>query len=363
MKVQKLEKGSKYTGELPEGCKHCRQGRKMVMLVTGLCKLSCFYCPLSAKKKGKDVIYANEKKVEKDEDVIYEARTIDALGSGITGGDPLEVLNRTLHYIELLKKEFGEDHHIHLYTGYTPDLNTLRELEEAGLNEIRFHIPFTHWDKFPGSKFEDTIKEALKTAMSVGVEIPALPDMKSELITLTNQLDALGVHFLNLNELEYSETNWEGLIGRHYEIRHETSNAMKGSQWIAEDILKNLDTKMALHYCSSRFKDGIQLKRRIKRRAKNTKRESDIITEEGLFIKGIVECEDLDGVYAQLRKEFNIPQELIYIDREKKRIEVASWILEDIHENIKYPCFIVEEYPTADRLEVERRPLKWPPPE
>jgi pyruvate formate-lyase activating enzyme-like uncharacterized protein len=363
MQVKKLEKGSKYTGELPKGCRSCRQGRKMVMLVSGLCKLSCFYCPLSAKKKGKDVIYANEKKVEKEEDIFYEAKTIDALGSGITGGDPLEVLDRTLHYIEILKNEFGSDHHIHLYTSYTPDFEILKKLEDAGLDEIRFHIPYTLWDRFPGSKYEKTIIEALKTEMDVGVELPALPDMKSELIMLTKQLDELGIHFLNLNELEYSETNWERLMGKHYEIRNETSNAIKGSQWVAEDILKSLDTKMALHYCSSRFKDGIQLKRRIKRRAKNTKHESDLVTDEGLFIKGIVECDNLKDNYTQIKNDFNIPDELIYIDHEKKRIEIAPWILEEIHDDIPFPCFIVEEYPTADRLEVERRPLKWPQPE
>ena len=300
--------------------------------------------------------------MEKDEDVFYEAKTIDALGSGITGGDPLEVLNRSLYYIEILKKEFGDEHHIHLYTAYTPESETLDKLQNAGLDEIRFHIPFNLWDKLSGSEYERSIKDALKTDMAVGVELPALPDLKKELTNLTLQLDELGVHFLNLNELEYSETNWNGLIGRHYEIRSETSNAIKGSQWVAEHILKTLNTTMSLHYCSSRFKDGVQLKRRIKRRAKNTKKESDVITEEGLFIKGIVECDDLGGVYEQLKEKFKIPGELIHIDKEKDRIEIAPWILEDIHEDIYYPCFIVEEYPTADRLEVERRPLKWPPP-
>ena len=333
----------------------------MVMLVTGLCKFSCFYCPLSAKKKGKDVIYANEKLVEKEEDIFYEARTIEALGSGITGGDPLEVLDRTLRHIEMLKKEFGEEHHIHLYTAHTPDKEILHKLENAGLDEIRFHIPFSCWERIPNSDYERTIKDTLKTNMAVGVEVPALPDFKDELKLLTVYLDDLGVHFLNLNELEYSETNWDGLMERHYEIRYETSNAMKGSQWVAEDILKSIDTKMALHYCSSRFKDGVQLKRRIKRRAKNTKKESDIITDEGLFIKGIVECDDLDTAFKQLKRDFKIHDELILIDQEKHRIEIAPWILEEIHENIDYPCFIVEEYPTADRLEVERRPLRWPP--
>jgi pyruvate formate-lyase activating enzyme-like uncharacterized protein len=363
MNITKLEKGSKYTGELPEGCKYCRKGRKMVLLVTGKCKFSCFYCPISAKKKGKDVIYANEKFVENDEDVIYEAKTIDALGTGITGGDPLEVLDRTIYYITLLKNEFGEDHHIHLYTAYTPDFEIIQALENAGLDELRFHIPYNFWKSFPGSEYERTVKDAMNTRMSVGVEIPALPDLKEELLNLTKYLDEMGVHFLNLNELEYSETNWDGLMERHYKIRNETSNAIKKSQWLAEDILKKIDTTTALHYCSSRFKDGVQLKRRIKRRAKNTKRESDIVTDEGLFLKGIVECDDLGGVYEQLKESFKIPEELIFIDSEKKRIEIAPWILEDIHEKIEYPCFIVEEYPTADRLEVERRPLKWPLPE
>ena len=172
----------------------------------------------------------------------------------------------------------------------------------------------------------------------------------------------MGVHFLNLNELEYSETNWDALKDRGNEIRSETSNAIKGSQWVADDILKNIDCTMSMHYCSSRFKDGVQLKRRIKRRAKNTAKESDVITEEGLFLKGIVECEDLEGVYQKLKKQHNIPEELIYIDLEKKRIEIAPWILEEIHEGIRFPCFIVEEYPTADRLEIGRTPLKWPPP-
>ncbi len=362
MKIKKLEKGSKYTGELPKGCKFCGQGRKMVMLVTGLCKFSCFYCPISVKKKGKDVIYANEKFVEKDEDVLYEARTIDALGSGITGGDPLEVLDRTLYYMDLLKKEFGKEHHMHLYTAYTPDKDILEELQNAGLDEIRFHIPFNYWEKMGGSDYEKSIKDALNTEMAVGVEVPALPDFKKELTALTKYMDESGVHFLNLNELEYSETNWDGIMARGYEIRHETSNAIKGSQWVAEDILK-LDTTMSLHYCSSRFKDGVQLRRRIKRRAKNTAKESDIISEDGLFIKGVVECDELNGVYRQLKRKFQIPDELIFIDKEKHRLEIAPWILEEIHENIDYPCFIIEEYPTADRLEVERRPLKWPPPE
>ena len=114
--MKKLPKNSFYTGELAKGCIYCGRGSKMVLLVTGLCNANCFYCPLSEKKKNKDVIYANEKIVKKDDDIIREAELIEAEGTGITGGDPLITISRTIKYIKMLKEYFGKEHHIHLYT-------------------------------------------------------------------------------------------------------------------------------------------------------------------------------------------------------------------------------------------------------
>jgi pyruvate formate-lyase activating enzyme-like uncharacterized protein len=48
------------------------------------------------------------------------------------------------------------------------------------------------------------------------------------------------------------------------------------------------------------------------------------------------------------------------LNKEKKRIEVGLWILEKIAPTLKkrgLQCFMIEEYPTADGLEVERTPL------
>jgi hypothetical protein len=88
----------------------------MVLLVTGKCDMSCYYCPLSEGKKNRDVTYANELLVKSDADILAEAEAIGARGTGITGGDPLQVMDRTTHYITLLKERFGVSHHIHLYT-------------------------------------------------------------------------------------------------------------------------------------------------------------------------------------------------------------------------------------------------------
>jgi len=44
-------------------------------------------------------------------------------------------------------------------------------------------------------------------------------------------------------------------------------------------------------------------------------------------------------------------------DDEKGRIETSPFILDEIADKLSYKCYLVEEYPTADRLEVEREPL------
>ena len=118
----------------------------MVLFVYGYCdQRDCFYCPLGENRKNVTQVYANEREVECDQDVLDEARRMDALGSSITGGEPQEVLDRTCRYVSLLKEEFGDDHHTHLYTGITGGRENMRRLADAGLDEIRFHPPFEQW--------------------------------------------------------------------------------------------------------------------------------------------------------------------------------------------------------------------------
>lgn len=358
MSIKKLQKNSIVRGELPKGCKYCAKGQKLVLLVTGLCDFRCFYCPLSTKKRGKNVVYANEKLVKNNEDIIYEAKSINALGTGITGGDPLRNLDKTLVYISMLKDNFGTKHHIHLYTGTAADAKTIRKLSESGLDEIRFHLLPKFWDRISVSKYNSTLINALKTNMDVGVEVPVIPDCKEQLICLIDYLDRMNIDFINLNELEFSDTNWRILKKRGYEIKNDVSSGVKGSEELGIELVTSLDTDIAIHYCSTNFKDAIQLKNRIKRRARYIAKKYDVITDEGTLMKGIIEGKNLNRIRKQLLKDFKIPKQLISVDSEKNRIELASWVLEKIADRIPYCCFIIEEYPTADRLEVERVPLK-----
>ncbi len=347
--IKRMECGSACTGHVADGCEHCINGSKMVLLVTGQCKWGCFYCPVSLEKKGLDVIYANEAKVTSDEEIIAEAESMDATGTGITGGDPLLVIDRTVHMIELLKSRFGEEHHIHLYTA-TFDVDKVRRLEEAGLDEIRFHPPVSMW-----TRMEDTcLKEIVSsTSMDVGIEVPAIPGKERELGELVGYADSVGVKFINLNELEFSESNWD-MMGEHsFQVKDDISSAVLGSYETAMAVMKK-NRKSNIHFCSSAFKDGVQLRKRLIRRAEHICTDYQAVTDDGTLVRGFVYGNDLDSIVARLR-ELNVPDDLFKVLDNK--VEVAPWVLDEIADDIDFKCYISEQYPTADGLEVERTPL------
>jgi pyruvate formate-lyase activating enzyme-like uncharacterized protein len=77
-----------------------------------------------------------------------------------------------------------------------------------------------------------------------------------------------------------------------------------------------------------------------------------------LLIKGIIETPDPEAAAMRLRTEYDVPDTMMKVDLERKRLEVAPWILDDLYPELGMDCYIIEVYPTADRLEVERRPLR-----
>jgi len=354
--IKKWLNGSAYTGKLPEGCVQCARGGKLVLLVTGKCVYGCYYCPLSFKKKGRAVVYADEMRVRRDTDILEEAGAINATGTGVTGGDPLIQPKETARLIELLKDNFGERHHIHLYTRST-DLKAIEKVACAGLNEIRFHPQISIWKDLSESEYAGAIVASRGFGMEAGFEIPAIPGSDKDIRKFLGDAYDIGASFVNLNELEFTETNWRALRKRGFDVKDDVSASVKGSQSMALRLLKSAPAGLPTHYCSSSFKDGIQLRRRIMRRARNVMRPLDVLTKDGTLIIGIIETRDPTKLATELRKRFDIPKRYIEPNQEMRRVEIASWILEDIAKELAYKTFIIEEYPTADRLEVERESI------
>jgi len=366
-KIVKWLNESSYTDPLSPACEMCAHGSKLVVLITGMCDAKCFYCPISFEKGGTDRIFADEWELDNEKDtekLIREAEYIEATGAGITGGDPLVVWERTKKYISLLKDTFGQNFHIHLYTSGLKNGEHIADLVSAGLDEIRFHPSPRHWGNMNKSPILQTIKHALETSTDVTLEIPVILGMENGILFLIQWANDLGIKWINLNELEYAERNADQFNRRNYTVKDDISAAVKGSQELAYRILDSIsqeDFEIGVHYCSSSFKDGVQLTNRIKRRAKSVAQDHEIITDEGTLLKGVIYAKTpLQKLYDSLKQEFDIDDNHIVLNKSKKRIELALWILERIVSELKergFDCYMVEEYPTADELEVERTPL------
>ena len=368
-KIDRLEGGSLSVGPIPRGCRLCAKGSKMVLFVTGECGSSCYYCPLSEEKKNQDLSFADEMPVNVSDDLLFEAKAIRAEGVGISGGDPLCQLDRTLEYTRLLKSEFGPTFHAHLYTSMTDvDDETLARLVEAGLDEIRFHPQTDDWTG---------IERALRTELTVGIEIPVLPGKEAELQSILARAERLGVSFVNLNELESSETNFEQLTSMGFRLKSIESASIEGSETTAKSVVdwaKDNLSKVTVHYCSAGFKDGIQLRRRLQRRLEETMRDFEEADEaDPLVVLGVIRARhgdnvtasQLNHVYDTLLREIGVPENMMHLDTVRQRVEIASWILADIVDDFRQlidfssilEIGVAYEYPTWDRLQTLFEPL------
>ncbi len=360
-------------GTLPKGCSMCVRGEKLVLFVTGICPNKCFFCPISEQKAGKDVVYANEWKIAREKDILEEAKLTKAKGAGITGGDPLVKLDRVVHYIRLLKKKFGKKFHIHLYTPLTlVNEARLKKLYSAGLDEIRFHPMLDRPAEWP------RILLARKFGWDVGVEIPVISGKQKETIHLLDFIEDK-VDFLNLNELEISDTNVNKLVERGFKTKDNLSYAVKGSQEMALQLLNYLKkSRLNVHYCTAQTKDKAQLSRRIKRRALNVAKKFDFVTKDGTLVRGCIYLKNLvpgvgyrkliekanakliirklNGMKAVIQKRFRIPKSLIAVDPLKLRIITSIAVVDELNRELKKLSLIpaiVEEYPTWDAMEVD----------
>ncbi len=339
-RIQKTAFYSYRIGSLPRGCSLCVRGQKLVLFVTGLCPRRCYYCPISDKKYNKDVVYADEWPTDNIKNIIKEAKLIDAKGAGFTGGDPLCRPDRTIFYLKTLKDKFGKSFHIHLYTSM--DLinrSILERLYNAGLDEIRFHLDLDNkalWNK---------ITFALSFPWDIGIEIPVIPKKEKAIKDIINFIFAINtdnssknkIKFLNLNELEIADNSINKLKKLGYKTKSELSYAVKGSEELAFKILnyiifkegkgRNKKGRLNVHYCTATLKDKIQLTNRIKRRARNTKKKYDVLTNEGTLIRGAI-------YLANLKPDFNYRRRLETILNNKKKKRIYLNKLRNIREEL-----------------------------
>ncbi len=328
---------------IAEGCKYCVKGQKLVLFISGVCSRGCFYCSLSAKRKNKDVVWANEKQCKNIRDMLEEAKASKARGAGITGGDPLCKLHRTIKYAKALKKQFGKGFHIHIYL--PTRLVTKAKLRKLSryIDEIRFHPNFlaNNLKRIREEITKIRLASRLWPTENIGIELPLIPDKFIETLRIIRAASPF-IGFVNLNELEISDTNFN-YVTKHYELNPDTYT-IKDSKEMGLKIMRELESsKLKIHLCTARTKNLYQYKNRLKL---HKILPYGFKTREGSVRYFAIYSKNPKNLCKIARKLKKFRQ--IYIDKPRNRIiiseKIASYLIN------RYRIARVEELPTADSI-------------
>lgn len=333
-----------------EGCIQCQQGSKLVLFVTGKCHWGCDYCPLSENRRETPDMFANERRCTNWAEVIEEARAMNATGTGITGGDPMLDLEKTLEAVRQLKQAFGSEHHVHAYTSIPFDPERATDFADAGLDEIRFHL-------LDGTteKYRPTMQACADHGIEVGVELPCEPDKEDALFELLDELETVPVSFLNLNELEITVGNQANMDVRGFNLSGGITAAAEGSAELALRLKEAAkDKPYHLKFCTAKYKDAGQLRNRFKRRGQATLRPYEVLSDDDTILFGAIPTplEDANDDIMELRVELGVADGWIRYDASTQRIELPLALAEELAEVLEVPVMLVEVHPTHERLEV-----------
>ncbi len=351
---------------IPKGCQFCLKGAKAVLFLNGLCQKPphcSWYCPFSEERRDKTNSYADEIEINSKQDLIDEIKLIQAEGMSITGGEPLleSNLEKTLDYIRFTKQVIGKNFHIHLYTnGLNFSEEIAEKLAEAGLDEIRFHPSKAEWS---------SVEKAIGKGISVGAEVPVIPDSKyiKDLEEFILYLDKIGAEFINLNELEICAPNGQALRERGFFLKEGTIASVENSKEMAYNFMRKVGNFVSLkiHFCSVKAKDYTQVKNRYLRRARSIKLPFEEITEEGLLLFAQIEGEKerLQLFHDFLVSKSKIAGELICFDDMNIKLPVSFVIKSEnltLLDKYNLNAIVVEELPFRGKYEqiTETTPIK-----
>jgi len=335
--------------DVAQGCKSCVKGEKLVLFISGVCSRSCFYCSLSNERKNIDTVFANERPCKSPSEAVQEAIESNAKGAGITGGDPLLFLERTIEYSKALKEKLGKDFHIHIYL--PTNLLSLEALQKLHpfVDEVRFHPRFLIGEELKEEEDIQKIKQASEIfgKNNTGIELPMLPDKKEKILSFVKKVGPY-ISFLNLNELEISDTNLDIMNNNYAQDKEDYAipGSIKSGLWIIRELKKE-DSKLKVHLCTAETKMTYQFKNRLLKHSLLPNTEK---TKEGMM-KYFAICAKDEQEFLDLTEKFK--GEKVYLDKRKLRIILTKKLAKDLIRKYKIQGF--EEYPTFDRIEV----LSW----
>ena len=262
---------------LSNGCRLCGEGTWSCLFINGICNANCFYCPSEQSSKSEPM--TNGIPFGNPKDYIEYIRHFKFRGIGISGGEPLVTFDRTFRYISEIKKAFGDNIYLWLYTnGILADREKLSMLKSAGLDEIRFDLSACCYQL-------DKVKIAVETIPVVTVEIPAIPEDEALLKTVIVRINRLGVSHLNLHQLRCTPYNRERLVQRGYTFLHGPKVTILESELCALRMIRFVyenNIELPINYCAFAYKHRHQGAGLRKCLATFFQKSYETITETGM---------------------------------------------------------------------------------
>lgn len=281
------------------GCRICAEGGWSCLFINGICNCKCFYCP--AVQNQVDVPTSSSLQFEEAKDYIRYIQKYNFKGVSLSGGEPLLTFDKTLAFLKAVRRAFGREKYIWLYTnGALVDEEKIGLLKSEGLDEIRFDLSARNYKT-------DKIRLAVGQIPHVTVEIPAIPEDLDILKRMMHELERLGVNYLNLHQLRLTPHNFEHLVKRDYTFLHGNKVTVLESELAALEILKyslEENINLPVNYCSFVFKNRFQNAAARRRIAPGIIESFEEMTESG-FIRRIAvhgSAEEIQNLQESLKR-------------------------------------------------------------
>jgi pyruvate formate-lyase activating enzyme-like uncharacterized protein len=310
-----------YCGDLSPGCLRCGEGTWSCMFINGLCTTSCFFCPQDRKMKKERLPNADGIEFDGPNSYVDFLKKFGFRGVGFSGGETMLVFEKLLLYITRIKQEFGKNIYLWVYTnGDLVNLEKLKRLKRAGLDEIRFNISARNYDLQP-------VELATKFIKTVTVEVPAIPEDYEILKKCIFKMQKIGVNHLNIHQLSASEHNYRNFISRNYTFLHYPGGIpILESEIMALKLIRYVvdkNIRLSINYCAACYKEEFQARGRRKRAASLLKNDYEEETDLG-YIR-----------YLSVKDSSTNIKTIINVLRENKCQE-KLWSLDDTKTEI---CF------------------------
>lgn len=245
-----------HIGPISPGCRICQHGGWDCTWIHRRCTRSCQFCNTADDPRlgGNRQPYCREGTFCGPEDHALYFKLFNKKGLGISGGEPLLRFDWVLDHLKAVRGAC-EASYCWLYTN--GDLATpfaLRELANAGLDEIRLDLAAVNYDL-------ERVALAKRFIPAVTVEIPCLPHDYDRLKDLLPRLSACGVSYLNLHQLMVGRHNYQSYMNRGYHFLHSWHTPVHESEMTALRLMKYaMDNRIDLpiNYCAKIYKESFQ---------------------------------------------------------------------------------------------------------